>query len=603
MLQRVPNELLYVIIDHLDSEKDINSLVRASRHLYANANDVLYRGNALRSGISALLWAARQGIPETTQYALNNSVGISDRVQVLHEALAIAVQAGFMTVAAILLAQQDIDPNFQHQCQREKFRMSFLAIAAAKGYEDMVHLLLSARHIDPNVGDGKGRPPITYAGMRGHHAVVKILLATPGVDPNVRDESGRTPITWAVTSGSEASVSEFISRSDVDVNASVDGHILQKGWTPLMYAANRGLTAMVKMLLETPGIDVHHSATYGKTVLHFAAKSGADDVVRLLLRKGIDPDPKDFNGYTPLYLAALGGHLSTVKLLYEAGADPNAVVYHTTPLTETVCYGHTTAVAKFLLQTGKVDLAFRSGNNNRTPLSLAAENGQREIIEMLLQEEGHGNPDTTDSKGRTALSYAVERGDLEIATMIMQCSSPVDLHAADSEALPNPEIIVEFQPLDAKDVVFNVPQKDIKCGGNDPKARTYNSNHIWQTTVATFQRIKNNTHVPEKDKNGWPHKTNWKEYEHHDRGHIVNLKFPKMAVGCSKDNETWDFPILEDGIYDGKQDTKDLDRVIIRRIGKQEMGYCGIATQVGAEKKMKDSKATPGQHYWTLCDN
>ncbi|GAB1218424.1 hypothetical protein ATERTT37_007678 [Aspergillus terreus] len=152
---------------------------------------------------------------------------------------------------------------------------------------------------------------------------------------------------------------------------------------------------------------------------------------------------------------------------------------------------------------------------------------------------------------------------------------------------PEPETIVEFQPLSTKDVVYSAPRHDIHCGGNNPQGKTYNGDHIWETTVAAFQRIKNGTHVPEK--NGWPKKYLWND----------KIQF-KNVLGCSESNENWEFPILEHGIFDGNNaKLEEVDRVVIRRIGKREMAYCGLVTHLDAPKPKNPEK---GKDYYAVCE-
>jgi hypothetical protein len=55
----------------------------------------------------------------------------------------------------------------------------------------------------------------------------------------------------------------------------------------------------------------------------------------------------------------------------------------------------------------------------------------------------------------------------------------------------------------------------------------------------------------------------------------------KNVLGCSESNENWEFPILEHGIFDGNNaKPEEVDRVVIRRIGKREMAYCGLVTHL-----------------------
>ncbi len=59
----------------------------------------------------------------------------------------------------------------------------------------------------------------------------------------------------------------------------------------------------------------------GWTPLSWAAESGNEAVVKLLLEKGADLELKDEGGRAPLSWAAERGHKAIVKLLIEKGAS------------------------------------------------------------------------------------------------------------------------------------------------------------------------------------------------------------------------------------------------------------------------------------------
>ena len=81
-------------------------------------------------------------------------------------------------------------------------------------------------------------------------------------------------------------------------------------------AAYFGLGSMMIALLKSEH-DADLKDSYGRTPLSWAARSGHEAVVKLLLAKdGVDPDSKDRGyGRTPLSWAAWGGHEAVVKLL------------------------------------------------------------------------------------------------------------------------------------------------------------------------------------------------------------------------------------------------------------------------------------------------
>jgi hypothetical protein len=62
----------------------------------------------------------------------------------------------------------------------------------------------------------------------------------------------------------------------------------------------------------------------GWTALHYAAHTGDDKIVKLLLAHNAQVDALSPNGTTPLMMAARSDHESTVKLLLVAGANPEA---------------------------------------------------------------------------------------------------------------------------------------------------------------------------------------------------------------------------------------------------------------------------------------
>ena len=76
------------------------------------------------------------------------------------------------------------------------------------------------------------------------------------------------------------------------------------------------------------------SISRGQTLLHFAAMSGEEEIVKKVIKyhqlsKGqkfsILTNPKDNRGRTPLHFAAKNGHLEVCRLILENGNDKNPV--------------------------------------------------------------------------------------------------------------------------------------------------------------------------------------------------------------------------------------------------------------------------------------
>jgi ankyrin repeat protein len=92
------------------------------------------------------------------------------------------------------------------------------------------------------------------------------------------------------------------------------------GNTALMMAAFKRNRAAVEALLAK-GAAVNQP---GWTALHYAAASGDEDIVRLLIARGAKVDavsPKASGAYTPMMMAAREGHDGAALVLIAHGAD------------------------------------------------------------------------------------------------------------------------------------------------------------------------------------------------------------------------------------------------------------------------------------------
>ncbi|XP_060072177.1 ankyrin repeat domain-containing protein 33B-like [Ylistrum balloti] len=96
------------------------------------------------------------------------------------------------------------------------------------------------------------------------------------------------------------------------------------GKTALSHACVLGLTPVVELLSETPGVDPNIGDKDGTTPLIFAAQAGYREIVKFLLNdfRKIHVDQRNKLGFTALMKAAIQGRTSCAKLLLYAGANP-----------------------------------------------------------------------------------------------------------------------------------------------------------------------------------------------------------------------------------------------------------------------------------------
>ena len=201
--------------------------------------------------------------------------------------------------------------------------------------------------------------------------------------------------------------------------------------TGLHLTAYFGLDTVVRILLDK-GCDPEAEDTYRRTPLMWAASSGWDAVVKLLLATGrADANRQDWNGQTALSLAAQQGDERVVRLLLsDNSVQPDiADTARLTPISHAMASGNDAVVAA-LLETGRVDVSSAKPKRHRgwPPLCWAVKSGRANLVNVLL--EGGVEPDQKDSWGWTPLMRA-SAGGFDGIAMRLIATSKVELDAKD----------------------------------------------------------------------------------------------------------------------------------------------------------------------------
>ena len=153
--------------------------------------------------------------------------------------------------------------------------------------------------------------------------------------------------------------------------------------SPVADAAMKRDAAAVRTLLKG-GADVNAAQGDGMTALHWAARQGDLETVRMLLHAGGNVRATTrLGGYTPLLVACQMGHAPVIQALVQAGADArSATTAGATALMLAAASGRVDAVKTLLAAGAEVDA--REPARQETALMFAVANNRVDVAALLI---------------------------------------------------------------------------------------------------------------------------------------------------------------------------------------------------------------------------
>lgn len=265
-----------------------------------------------------------------------------------------------------------------------------------------------------------GSTTLHLASEGGHASIVKLLLSA-GAKASDENAAGETALHLAAKHGHVKVLHT--------IKTAVDWKICSRrnGLTALHVAASSGQTEFVAEMLryrvpgglrsERSGVDP--KSDYGVTPLHLASRNGHESVVRMLLNSaGVQVDAAtEVEKYIPMHLAAQGGHDQVANLLLSR--SPESLIkpdgHGRTALHFAASHGHTRMAGMLLGQSAQMNA---QDDRGWTPLHYAARHGYLDVVKLLV--ESGADPTTCSKDGKIPLCNAANAGHKEVLSYLLK---------------------------------------------------------------------------------------------------------------------------------------------------------------------------------------
>lgn len=216
--------------------------------------------------------------------------------------------------------------------------------------------------------------------------MLQILLASGPRKITVKSCSGQHILQLSNTPPDAEKISEILTQG-TSVRIRVrKGRYTSREASALCWAARTGSETLIRLLLDK-GADVAAKDQYGNTALHCAAAMNREGAVRLLLRGGAERYVLNRFQEKPLDRAKVYGHMDMIMLLLEDVDIEVSYQDGVTALQLAAIYpddGVAAAAVRALLEKGASTSAM---DYDETPVRLAILNGSKEVMRLLIDAD------------------------------------------------------------------------------------------------------------------------------------------------------------------------------------------------------------------------
>jgi ankyrin repeat protein len=269
--------------------------------------------------------------------------------------------------------------------------------------------------------------------------LLKLVVAELGTRSRweIPSNAGRRALDKAIKQQNMATVRLILESKLVNVNALLDVNDLLRCSTPLHEAllSKLGHRPKLTQLLLRSGADPNgivyepYETSGRRSALLDAIDTKDLQSVQLLLEAGADVNGR-FGAevpFSPVQFAAHMGRVDILRMLLENGSNPNAVSRYgeSGAAIQLATEGKRPDMVRMLLKHNANPDAI-TGNLTHTALQMAARDGCKETVELLLEYGADVNSPPAEKYGATALQFAAIGGYLGIAHILLQTGADVN---------------------------------------------------------------------------------------------------------------------------------------------------------------------------------